>query len=155
MPILSAFTGAHEDYHSPRDTVDKINFEGTQKISHLMALIARGLITKSEAPDYIKVDPPKNKGSRGGLRAYLGTVPDYAQGDIVGVKLSGVAQTGPAAKAGIKSGDIIVKLGGKDVKNIYDYTYVIGDVKIDEEIEIEVLRDGKRLKLKITPGSRD
>ena len=155
VPILSAFTGAHEDYHSPRETVDKINFEGTQKISHLMALIARGLITKSEAPDYIKVDPPQNKGSRGGLRAYLGTVPDYAQGDIVGVKLSGVAQTGPAAKAGIKSGDIIVKLGGKDVKNIYDYTYVIGDVKIDEEIEIEVLRDGKRLKLKITPGSRD
>ncbi|NOX98363.1 MAG: M28 family peptidase, partial [Verrucomicrobia bacterium] len=155
VPILSAFTGAHEDYHSPRDTVDKINFEGTQKISHLMALIARGLITRSEAPDYIKVDPPKNKGSRGGLRAYLGTVPDYAQGDIVGVKLSGVAQKGPAAKAGIKSGDVIVKLGGKEIKNIYDYTYVIGDVKIDEEIEIEVLRDGKRVKMKITPGSRD
>jgi len=155
VPILSAFTGAHEDYHSPRDTVDKINFEGTQKISRLMALIARGLITRADAPDYVKVDPPKNKGSRGGLRAYFGTVPDYAQGDIVGVKLSGVAQNGPAAKAGIKSGDVIVKLGGKDVKNIYDYTYVIGDVKIGEEIEIEVLRDGKRLKLKITPGSRD
>ena len=155
VPILSAFTGAHEDYHSPRDTVDKINFEGTQKISHLMALIARGLITKAEAPDYVKVDPPKNKGSRGGLRAYLGTVPDYAQGDMVGVKLSDVAQTGPAAKAGIKSGDVIVKLGDKDVKNIYDYTYVIGDIKIGEEIEIVVLRDGKRVKLKITPGSRD
>lgn len=155
VPILSAFTGAHEDYHSPRDTVDKINFEGTQKISRLMALIARGLITRDEAPDYVKVDPPKNKGSRGGLRAYLGTVPDYAQGDIVGVKLSGVAQKGPAAKAGIKSGDVIVKLGGKDIKNIYDYTYVIGDVKIGEEIEIEVLRDGKRVKMKITPGSRD
>ncbi len=155
VPILSAFTGAHEDYHSPRDTVDKINFEGTQKISRLMALIARGLITRSEAPDYIKVDPPKNKGSRGGLRAYLGTVPDYAQGDIVGVKLSGVAQKGPAAKAGIQSGDVIVKLGGKEIKNIYDYTYVIGDVKIGEEIEIEVLREGKRVKMKITPGSRD
>ncbi|MFK5924271.1 MAG: M28 family peptidase [Verrucomicrobiota bacterium] len=155
VPILSAFTGAHEDYHSPRDTVDKINFEGTQKISHLMALIARGLITRAESPDYIKVDPPKNKGSRGGLRAYLGTVPDYAQGDIVGVKLSGVAQKGPAAKAGIKSGDVIVKLGDKEIKNIYDYTYVIGDVKIGEEVNIEILRDGKRLKLKITPGSRD
>ncbi len=55
----------------------------------------------------------------------------------------------------MQSGDIIVKLGGNDIKNIYDYTYVIGDIKIDEEIEIEVLRDGKRLKLKITPGSRD
>lgn len=155
IPILSAFTGAHEDYHSPRDTVDKINFEGTQKISQLMALIARSLVTSSEAPDYVKVDPPINKGSRGGLRAYLGTVPDYAQGDIVGVKLSGVSQTGPAAKAGIKSGDIIVKLGNNEVKNIYDYTYIIGDVKIGDEIDIEVLRDGKRLKLKITPGSRD
>ncbi|MCF6314657.1 MAG: M28 family peptidase [Verrucomicrobiales bacterium] len=155
VPILSAFTGAHEDYHSPRDTVDKINFPGTQKISRLMALIARGLITRDKAPDYIKVDPPKNKGSRGGLRAYLGTVPDYAQGDIVGVKLSGVAQKGPAAKAGIQSGDVIMKLGDKEIKNIYDYTYVIGEVKIGEEVAIEILRDGKRLKLKITPGSRD
>jgi S1-C subfamily serine protease len=101
------------------------------------------------------MEAPKNDGSRGGLRAYLGTIPDYAQGDIVGVKLSGVSPVGPAAKAGVKGGDIILKLAGKEVKNIYDYTYLMGDLKIGEETEIVVKRDGKEVVMKVTPQSRD
>src|SRR5690606_14263027 len=98
---------------------------------------------------------PKSQGTRGGLRAYLGTIPDYAQGDIKGVKLSGVSPIGPAAKAGIKGGDIIVKLAGKEVLNIYDYTSLMGELKIGSETSVTVLRDGKPVELKITPGSRD
>ena len=92
---------------------------------------------------------------RTGLRAYLGTIPDYAQGDTKGVKLSGVSPVGPAAKAGVKAGDIIVKLAGKEITNIYDYTYVMGDLKIGKETVITVQREGKTLDLKILPGSRD
>ncbi len=69
--------------------------------------------------------------------------------------LSGVSPIGPAAKAGVKAGDIIIKLGGKDITNIYDYTYVMGDLKIGKETEMKVQRDGKEVELKITPGSRD
>jgi hypothetical protein len=64
VPILSAFTGAHEDYHTPRDTADKVNYEGATKIAKLMGLIARGLAMDSEVPKYVKVDPPKNRGAR-------------------------------------------------------------------------------------------
>lgn len=155
VPALSAFTGAHEDYHTPGDTADKINYEGAARITRLMALIARSIVTSEEAPDYVIMEAPKNQGARTGLRAYLGTIPDYAQGDIKGVKLSGVSPIGPAAKAGIKGGDIIVKLAGKDVQNIYDYTYVMGELKIGAETTITVLRDGKEVTVKITPGSRD
>jgi S1-C subfamily serine protease len=62
---------------------------------------------------------------------------------------------GPAAKAGVKGGDIILKLAGKEVKNIYDYTYLMGDLKIGEETEIVVKRDGKEVVMKVTPQSRD
>ena len=62
---------------------------------------------------------------------------------------------GPAAKAGVKGGDIIIKLGGKDITNIYDYTYVMGDLKIGKETTIKVQREGKELEMKVTPGSRD
>ena len=89
------------------------------------------------------------------MRAYLGTIPDYSQGDTKGVKLSGVSPIGPAAKAGVKAGDIIIKLGGKEITNIYDYTYVMGDLKIGTQTTITVQREGKSVDLKITPGSRD
>ncbi|MBK8038844.1 MAG: M28 family peptidase [Verrucomicrobiaceae bacterium] len=155
IPTLNAFTGSHADYHMPSDTADKIDYVSAAKITKLMGLIARGIATADAAPDYIAMEAPKNSGVRTGLRAYLGTIPDYAQGDTKGVKLSGVSPIGPAAKAGVKAGDIIIKLGGKDIANIYDYTYVMGDLKIGKETTITVQRDGKSVELKITPGSRD
>jgi hypothetical protein len=155
IPTLNAFTGAHEDYHTPTDTADKIDYETAAKISKFMGLVARSISTSAEAPDYVKLEAPKNSGTRTGLRAYLGTIPDYAQGDIKGVKLSGVSSVGPAAKAGVKGGDVIVKLGDKEITNIYDYTYILGDLKIGEETTITVERDGKPVEMKITPQSRD
>lgn len=155
IPSLNAFTGAHADYHMPSDTADKINYDKAAQITKFMALVARSLATTSEMPDYVAMEAPKNQGSRNGMRVYLGTIPDYSQGDIKGVKLSGVSPVGPAAKAGVKGGDIILKLGGKDIQNIYDYTYVMGDLKIGMETTIVVQRDGKQVELKITPGSRE
>ena len=55
----------------------------------------------------------------------------------------------------MKGGDIIISLAGKDITNIYDYTYVMGDLKIGKETTIKVQRDGKELEFTITPGSRD
>ncbi len=154
VPILSAFTGAHEDYHTPRDTPDKINYEGATKIAKLMGLITRGLAIDDSAPKYLKVDPPKNQGGRG-FRVYLGTIPDYSQGDIKGVKLSGVAEKGPAGAAGLKAGDIIVGLGERQILNIYDYTDAMADLKVGEETTVKVQRGGEELTLKLVPASRD
>ena len=154
VPILNAFTGQHEDYHKPSDTADKINYPGTEQVTRFMGLVARSLATGTEVPVYKEQKRP-DEGSRGGMRVYLGTVPDYSQDGIEGVKLSGVSAIGPAAKAGLLAGDVIVKLAGKEIKNIYDYTFVMGVLKIGLETEIEVQRTGKRAVLKITPGSRD
>lgn len=154
VPILNAFTGQHGDYHKPSDTADKINYPGTEQVTRFMALVARSLATGAEVPVYREQKRP-DEGSRGGMRVYLGTVPDYSQEGIEGVKLSGVSAVGPAAKAGMLAGDIIVKLAGKDIKNIYDYTFVMGVLKIGQETEIEVQRAGQRQTLKITPGSRE
>lgn len=153
VPILSAFTGSHQDYHTPRDTPDKLNYEGASKISRFMALVARSLVVRDDAPDYVEQEAPKQQG-RARLRAYMGTIPDYAEG-ITGVKLSGVSKNGPADKGGIKAGDVITRLAGKKIDNIYDYTFAIEALKIGETIEVVVMRDGKELKLQVTPESRD
>ena len=154
IPILSAFTGAHADYHTPRDTIDKINYEGTADIAKLMGLIVRELSIDKAGPKYVKVAPPKNRGARG-FRVYLGTVPDYSQGEIKGVKLSGVADNGPAGKAGVKGGDVIVGLAGKNILNIYDYTDAMAGLKVGEETQIVIQRGEDQLTLKLVPGSRD
>lgn len=154
IPVLNAFTGAHADYHSPSDTPDKIDYENAAKITKLMGLIARGIVTDDKTPDYIAMEAPRNQ-ARGGFRVYLGTIPDYAQGDTKGVKLSGVSAVGPAGKAGVKGGDIIVKLGKKEILNIYDYTSLMSELKVGEATTITVQRDGKELELKITPASRE
>ena len=154
VPILNAWTGSHAEYHTPRDTAEKINYDGARDIARFMSLVARGLLMSEEAPDYIKVEPPKNKG-RGGFRIYLGTQPDYTATDVEGIKLSGVAAKGPAEKAGIRGGDIIVSLAGTELKNIYDLTAVMGEMKAGVEVEVKVKRGDEVLTLKVTPGSRD
>lgn len=155
VPSLSAFTGAHEDYHTPRDTPDKLNYAGLEKIARFMALLARGLATLDTPPVYMAQARPES-GRTGALRAYLGTVPDYAQDESVrGVKLTGVGKGGPAEKAGVKAGDIIVELAGRPIENIYDYTYAIEALKIGQETVLIVVRQGDRISLKVTPASRD
>lgn len=157
VPILSAFTGAHEDYHTPRDTPDKLNYEGAAKIANLMALITRGILTSEKPPvfELNEGDAAGKDAPRARLTAFLGTIPDYVAGDVKGLKLSGVSKEGPAAKAGVQGGDIIVQLAGRKIEDIYDYTYAIEALKIGEEVTIVVQRGEKTVTMKVTPAARE
>jgi hypothetical protein len=155
VPILSAFTGSHSEYHTPRDLPSTLNYDGTARIARLMGLIARSLATREAPPDYVPQAGPKPGERRAGLRVYLGTIPDYAESDAKGVKLSGVAAHGPAAKAGVQGGDLIIELAGRKIDNIYDYTYAIEALKIVQPVKLVVLRNGERKEFAVTPGSRE
>ena len=155
VPILSAFTGSHTDYHTPRDTPEKLNYTDAARIARLMGLITRQLAIGDSVPGYLKQsEQPKRKMASAGRRARLGTVPNYTE-QVAGVLLDDVAPNGPAAAAGVKGGDIIVGLAGKKVENIYDYKYAIDSLKVGKETEIVVRRGYEKLKLKITPESLD
>ncbi|MEM7395607.1 MAG: M28 family peptidase, partial [Verrucomicrobiota bacterium] len=155
VPILSGFTGAHEDYHTPRDTPDKLNYPATAEIGHFFQRLTM-LLTKSGDPiAYKAMEKPKDMGRRARLRAYLGTIPDYSQGKAKGLKLAGVAKDGPADKAGLRAKDVVTRLGAKKIENIYDYTFAIEGLKIGEPIEAVVIRGDQEITLTITPGSRD
>lgn len=152
VPILAAFTGSHDEYHTPRDLPQLINFEGASQVAKLMALIARDLVLADAPPDY--QEQAAEPEMRANLTAYLGTVPDYGQTDIQGVKLGAVTKGAPAEKAGIQGGDIIVELAGRKIENIYDYTYAIEALKIGEAVKIKVRRGDKTVELEVTPTSR-
>ncbi|MDP6514495.1 MAG: M28 family peptidase [SAR202 cluster bacterium] len=155
VPLLSAFKGVHEDYHTPRDTADKVNYEGSARIARLMGLITRSLLTNEDAPDYVRMERPAESMPRASLRAYLGTIPDYYQGDPTGVKLSGVMKGAPAEDAGLEAGDIVIELAGQKIENIYDYTHAIDALKVGIEVKAVVMRGDERMELMVTPGSRE
>lgn len=154
VPILSAFTGSHSEYHTPRDTPELLNYDGAAQIAKLMGLVTRALATTQGIPEYTEQKAPENQGTRAAMTAYLGSIPDYAQGDIQGVLLSGVSKDGPAAQAGVKAKDIVIELAGRKVENIYDYTYAIEALKVGQETEIVVKRGSQTHRFKVTPQSR-
>ncbi|MEY2576949.1 MAG: hypothetical protein QOF80_2436 [Verrucomicrobiota bacterium] len=154
VPVLNFFTGAHEDYHRPTDTAEKINYEGLERIAKFSQQIVLDLAESAERPDLAKVDrTAQEAGGRETLRAYLGSIPDYTT-DVKGVKLSGVRGASPAEKAGLKGGDVIVEFAGQKIANIYDYTYALDAVKIGQPVEVVIERDGKRMTLTVTPEAR-
>ena len=155
VPILSLFTGAHTDYHSPRDTADKLNYDGMRDIARFVALVARSRAVASDEPKYVKLARPSGRSGRRMSNVFLGTIPDYAVQGQKGVPLSGVVKGGPAEKAGVKGGDVVVGLAGQKLENIYDFVRTLNGLKPGEEIEIAVERNGKRETLRITPASRN
>jgi Tol biopolymer transport system component len=153
VPILAAFTGAHSEYHTPRDTPEKLNYDGVAKVAHFIASVATDLAKRDSSPDYVQ-QPVKQPTTGGRLRAYLGTIPDYAE-EVKGVLLNGASKGAPADKAGVKSGDVIVELAGRQIENIYDYTQAIEGLKIGQPVTMIVVRKGEKVRLTVTPQSRD
>jgi len=154
IPVLNFFTGAHEDYHRPTDTADKINYEGTERIAKFAQQLVLDLVSAPERPDLARVErSDSGSGSRETLRAYLGTIPDYTT-EVKGVKISGARAGSPAEKSGLKGGDVIVEFAGQKIANIYDYTYALDAVKIGQPVKIAVEREGKRVEVEVTPEAR-
>ena len=152
IPVLFFWTGTHEDYHKPSDTADKINYEDESRIIGVVGRVVHSIDQGEKRPSYT-VAKTEATGRSSGFRVYLGTIPNYADAND-GLLLDGVREDSPAAKAGLKAGDRIVKMAGKDVRNVYDYTYALGEMKAGEEYEVEVMRGTERLKLKLTPAAR-
>ncbi len=151
IPILFFFTGTHEDYHTPTDTVDKINSEGEAKVLRLVADCAEQIADAANRPEYHKTERPSQQG--GGFAVYFGSVPDYAA-QVVGVQLNAVRAGSPADKAGIKAGDIIVKFGSRTIKNVYDFTYALQDHRPGDVVQVTVQRGGEKLTVTATLASR-
>ena len=156
VPVLNAFTGAHEDYSTPRDRPEGLNYAGIRDIARLMSGITRSLARADTEPDYLEVTRQQSGLSRKHLRAYLGTIPAYGEDETVkGVKLQGAVKGGPAEQAGVQGGDILVGLAGVEIETIHDFMGALAGLKAGEKTSLTVLRDGQRLELDVVPTSRE
>lgn len=154
VPVLHFFTGAHGDYHKPSDTIDKVNAAGAAQIAHTVAELATTLMARPKRLAYQRVASPPPAGDLRGYGASLGTVPNYIgpPDGRSGMLLDGVRPGGPAEKAGMKRGDILIKLGAFDITNVRDLMYALRASKPGEQVKAVVVREGKELALDVTFG---
>ncbi len=143
IPVLFFFSGLHSDYHKPSDTWDKINAASAAQLVDLVGDVALQLADAPSRPTFVTVveDKPVSSGGAG-YGPYFGSIPDF--GEVKdGVRFSDVRPGSPAAKAGLKAGDILVQFGDKPIHNLYDFTDALRRSKVGEVVEVRVLRDGK------------
>jgi S1-C subfamily serine protease len=153
VPVISFFTGSHREYHTPLDTPEKINYEGLKKIADF---VRSAVLDVSNGPlSYRAVESNHNSMVGRKFRVYLGTIPDYSQDGVKGVKISGTSEKSPAEKAGLKAQDIIVEIAGQKIENLYDFTYALQMVKPGTETSIKVQRQQGILELRITPQVKE
>jgi hypothetical protein len=148
IPVLHLFTGSHSDYHRPTDTAEKINYEGLVRITRLVADIVRDLATAPERPAYIEV-ASKQFARGGGDRPYFGSIPDFGKPGK-GYAITGATKDSPAAKGGLKGGDVIVRLGESAVTGLEDFDSALRKHKGGDTVPVVVMRDGVEVTLQIT-----
>lgn len=153
IPVLFFFTGAHEDYHKPSDTADKINYDGQARILDFVARLMWAVDAADARPAYQLAQSSAAGRRNMSFNVTLGVMPGYAESND-GLKLDGVREGSPAAQAGLQTGDKVIKLGTFDIRNVQDYTYALGQLKANQEYDIVFVRGTETFTRKITPAAR-
>ena len=151
IPVLFFDSGMHPDVHTPRNTADKINCQGAVKIANLVDAVARQLWTDPRRISYAAPKPGQD-GSRSGAR--LGIMPELAEGDGKGVLVVEVLPDSPAAKAGVRGGDLIVKWEGAAISSLPDLLRALAARKPGDKVRLTVRRGDRPVDLEVTLGGR-
>lgn len=148
IPAIHFFTGLSDEYHTPEDDVELINFEGMSRVVDFSEAFIRGIETAERRPT--RQEAPTIKMTSGTM-SYLGVVPDYS-GGVEGLRLTGINPNSPAEKAGLQAGDVVVKMGEIEVKSIEGLADALVRYKPGEKVKTTVEREGKRVDVDVTLG---
>jgi aminopeptidase YwaD len=153
-PVLFFFTGGHADYHRPSDTWDRINAAGLTTVGALVARIVSTVAAGPERPAYVKVDPPLAGNEPRGYGAMFGVVPAFGEMETAGIRVVAVRPGSPAERAGVRSGDVVVKFDGVDVKTLQDLTFVLREHHPGDEVPVVFVRDGRQETVRAVLAAR-
>ncbi len=143
IPVLFFSTGAHDDYHTPGDSFNKIDLKGQTKVLSWVYDIASRMATFNQPLTFTESGTMARRGQGRGYKVTLGLIPDVAS-SRQGLGVDGVRKDGPAARAGIRKGDVIVAINGLSVSNVYEYMARLNTLVAGEIVSVEVMRDGRK-----------
>ena len=149
VPAVQLFTGPHPDYHRPSDTIEKIDPEGLIKVASVTKeaieyLASRqGPLTASISSEG-RSEPVAKKERK----VSLGIIPDFAFAGN-GCRLSGVIQESPAEKAGLKEGDIIIRINSAEIYQLKDLSDILKSLAAGDIISIIFLREDREMRITV------
>jgi hypothetical protein len=155
VPSIGFFSGFHSDYHRPTDDWEKLDGGGAE-VARLALGLLRRLASRYERPEFIASAAPHgsaNPGGIGGYGPYFGSVPDFAD-DAAGVRFAEVRTGSPAAAAGLRAGDVLVRFDGAPVKTLYDFTFALRNKNPGDKVEVVVRREGREVTASVELGAR-
>jgi len=148
IPCLSFFTGAHEDYHTPEDDIEKLDIPGIVTVANLLA----DLLTHfDQRPGALTFQRTKDEGAGGSpphLSVTLGIMPDFVS-QVEGLGVDGVSPDKPADRAGIVKGDIIIQIDRRLIKDIHDYMNALQRYRKGDTCMVRLVRGADTLSFKI------
>lgn len=150
IPVLFFFTGDYDNnYHLPEDDWQSINLKGERQILNVIHNLVIDISRQNLKPSFTLAGPKKQQTQRNNNKIKLGIIPHYG-GTIDGLKIDKIYDpNGPAARAGIRSGDIIKSINKKPVKDIYEYMKRIKDLKKGQSVSMDIKRDGRIIMLTV------
>ena len=142
MPVLFFFTGSHSDYHKPSDDANKINYNGElQVLKYIYQVIEK--TNKKGKLVFTKTRETQAPGKRS-FSVSLGIMPDYTFSGT-GVRADGISEGKVAAKAGMKTGDVIVQIGDFKIPDVQGYMQALGKFKKGDATKVKVNRGKEEL----------
>src|SRR6185369_4016799 len=146
IPVLFFFTGLHSDYHKPTDDADKINYTGELAVVKYISTIITNLNTHPKLAFTKTREQPSGSSTR--FAVTMGIMPDYSfSGE--GVRVDGVSDGRPAQKAGLKTGDVIVRLGEYPTGTLESYMQALGKFKNGDNTKVKVKRGNEELEFPV------
>jgi aminopeptidase N len=159
VPAVQIFTQAHLDYHRATDTADKVDAAGLVKVA---TLVKEAVAYLAERPEPLTVTiagtaaetaAPAPAAAPAGRKVRFGTIPDFAfQGP--GAKIDSVAPGSPAEKAGLRQGDVLVRIGEREIASLKDFSEALKTLEAGETVQATVLREGVEVTVPVTVEAR-
>jgi hypothetical protein len=150
VPVLFFHTGGHADYHKPSDTADKLDLAGMARVAAVGAEVVERL-AKGPVLAYATVAPPASRGRARGAPALHGLQGDGG-GD--GARVVGVMPGTAAERAGLREGDVLIRLGGVPLASFDDLRSAVRERRAGERVDVVFVRDGEQRSVTATldPG---
>jgi len=148
IPVLFFFTGLHTDYHKPSDDFDKINYIGETRIINYISGIVLSPISTGQKLTFTKTRETQTTSSMRSGGVTMGIMPDYTFSGA-GVRCDGVTDGRPAQKAGLKAGDVIVKIGEYNVSSMETYMQTLGKFQKGEKAKVKFKRGSEEIETEV------
>ncbi|MBN1164840.1 MAG: M28 family peptidase [Candidatus Krumholzibacteriota bacterium] len=155
VPAVQLFAGPHEDYHRPTDTADKIDAAGLVKVAAIAREAVLYLTEREEALSFSGAEKGEGKDGEPSAQRKVGTgsMPDFSYTGK-GVRIGAVTGGSPAEKAGLRKGDVIIRLGTFPVGDLRDYSQALKQFRPGDRVEVVYLRGGSEKKTMVTLAER-